>query len=354
MLTPDIALRVGTVAILLLSGLIFLRDSPRTESGPLAGLLSWSVAAYAALTIPVHHSVVWAGPLEVIAAGNPALIWIWTGRVFDDSFEPSWRDVIAWIITPILRTIAFFYWIPALGWAMNGLSLLFTLLAIWRVLAGLRGDLVERRRRVRPIFASLAILFCAKIVIGDLVNHGQAASDRAQLTDAIILAALAVAFGVIGLRARRPFTGAELAEEMPPATATPTSAPVSTPPVDDQEAALLARLNQLMEVDKAYRQDGFGIASLAEQIGVPEYRLRRLINQRLGHKNFTSFVNGRRLAEAMAALADPNQAAVPILTIALDAGFQSIGPFNRAFKAQTGLTPSAYRKRAESEISQPI
>jgi AraC-like DNA-binding protein len=35
---------------------------------------------------------------------------------------------------------------------------------------------------------------------------------------------------------------------------------------------------------------------------------------------------------------------VPILTIALDAGFGSIGPFNRAFKAHTGLTPSEYRR----------
>ena len=48
--------------------------------------------------------------------------------------------------------------------------------------------------------------------------------------------------------------------------------------------------------------------------------------------------------EAEAALGDPAQAAVPILTIALDAGFGSIGPFNRAFKAHTGVTPSEYRR----------
>ena len=42
--------------------------------------------------------------------------------------------------------------------------------------------------------------------------------------------------------------------------------------------------------------------------------------------------------------ADPAQAEVPILTIALDAGFQSLGPFNRAFKAVTGVTPTEYRR----------
>ncbi len=37
-------------------------------------------------------------------------------------------------------------------------------------------------------------------------------------------------------------------------------------------------------------------------------------------------------------LADPAQKQVPVLTIAMDAGFQSIGLFNRAFKAATGCS----------------
>jgi AraC-like DNA-binding protein len=28
----------------------------------------------------------------------------------------------------------------------------------------------------------------------------------------------------------------------------------------------------------------------------------------------------------------------------MDAGFQSLGPFNRAFKATTGVTPTEYRR----------
>ena len=99
-----------------------------------------------------------------------------------------------------------------------------------------------------------------------------------------------------------------------------------------------------MTVDRVYRQDGLTIGALAQRLGLPEYRLRRLINQALGYRNFNSFLNDYRLREAKAALADPDQAAVPVLTIALDAGFASLGPFNRAFKADTGLTPSEYRR----------
>jgi len=124
-----------------------------------------------------------------------------------------------------------------------------------------------------------------------------------------------------------------------PATPEPAAAPAGEEPV------LLLRLRQVMEAEKAYREPGLAIAGLAARLELPEYRLRRLINQRLGHRNFSSFVNGYRLAEAQAALADPTQQEVPVLTIALDSGFQSLGPFNRAFKAATGLTPSEYRRQ---------
>ena len=114
-----------------------------------------------------------------------------------------------------------------------------------------------------------------------------------------------------------------------------------------------------MTTERAYRQDGLTIGTLAQQLGLPEYRLRRLINQALGYRNFNSFVNRYRIAEAKSALADPRQTEVPVLTIALDAGFSSLGPFNRAFKAETGTTPSDYRrlhaeKGPESGIDPPI
>ena len=99
-----------------------------------------------------------------------------------------------------------------------------------------------------------------------------------------------------------------------------------------------------MTVERAYRQDGLTIAALGQKLGLPEHRLRRLINQGLGYRNFNSFLNHYRIAEVKAALADPGQAEVAILTIALDAGFSSLGPFNRAFKAETGLTPTDYRR----------
>ena len=103
-------------------------------------------------------------------------------------------------------------------------------------------------------------------------------------------------------------------------------------------------LERLMIVERVYRQESLTIGSLSSRLGVPEYRLRRTINQGLGYRNFPAFLNRYRLEDAKAALADPAQSDVPVLTIAMDSGFQSLPPFNRAFKAETGLTPTEYRR----------
>jgi AraC-like DNA-binding protein len=125
----------------------------------------------------------------------------------------------------------------------------------------------------------------------------------------------------------------------------PTSAPAAIIP--DSNAAdrkLVDTLMRLMADERIYRHDNVTIGTLATKLGIPEYKLRRLINQQLGYRNFNVFLNNHRIEEAKAALADPTQAEVPVITIAMDAGFQSLGPFNRAFKATTGVTPSEYRR----------
>ena len=45
-------------------------------------------------------------------------------------------------------------------------------------------------------------------------------------------------------------------------------------------------------------------------------------------------------------LADPAQRHLPVLTVALSVGYQSITPFNNAFRQAKGLTPTEYRRKA--------
>lgn len=100
-----------------------------------------------------------------------------------------------------------------------------------------------------------------------------------------------------------------------------------------------------MDGEKLYRDPELSVASLAARAALPEYVLRRLINERLGCRNFAAYVNAFRLREVEARLRDPQWARRPILTLALEAGFGSIGPFNRAFRERYGMTPTEFRGR---------
>ena len=64
-------------------------------------------------------------------------------------------------------------------------------------------------------------------------------------------------------------------------------------------------------------QSGLTISVLAEQLGMPEYRLRQTINRQLGFRNFSSFLNHHRIDEAKKRLIDPSMSRLPILTIAM-------------------------------------
>ena len=99
-----------------------------------------------------------------------------------------------------------------------------------------------------------------------------------------------------------------------------------------------------MDNDETYTEMGLTIRNLAERLKTPEHRLRLMINKGLGHRNFSAFLNTFRIKAAKAALSDPENARLPVITIAMDVGFASLSPFNRAFKAAEGLTPTEYRQ----------
>ncbi|MBR0801556.1 helix-turn-helix transcriptional regulator [Bradyrhizobium jicamae] len=75
-----------------------------------------------------------------------------------------------------------------------------------------------------------------------------------------------------------------------------------------------------MTVERIYRRERLTIGLLSAELGVPDYRLRQLINEGLGYRNFNAFLNHYRIGEAKAALVDPEQVEVPVLTIAMDTG----------------------------------
>jgi len=103
--------------------------------------------------------------------------------------------------------------------------------------------------------------------------------------------------------------------------------------------------NKAFKEQLLYREAGLTISMLAKSLNIPEYRLRAFIHKQLGFRNFNAMLHQYRIEDSGNVLSDNENQNIPILTIALSVGYQSITPFNKAFREIKGVTPSEYRKR---------
>lgn len=277
------------------------------------------------------------GPVMLtVGAGTPGAIWLLSAALFEDRrLRPL--DLLPTIVSIAIlaamwtvtqgRVIFFGIWI---GW--SGLVVLHALSILIR--SG-RDDLVEARRRLRVWLAILMTVGCVVFLLMlarlSAALAGWPLSWAPTVLNGLVAACLIMA-AVLLLDAR-----ADLFEVARHRTA------------DNGDAELLIRLRVLMSAEEPWREENLGVGDLAARLGAPEYRLRRLIHTQMGHRNFSEFINGYRLDAAQRLLAAPDRTTVA--QAAFSVGFASLSPFNRAFKQQTGLTPTAWRKQRLRENS---
>src|SRR5882672_2517301 len=115
----EAALRGGAVALLILLGIILLRDTRRGYG------------------------------------------WLFATASFNDDFRPSWRHGLPWLASIGLGAWCVFGGQKLACLVFDLLSLLFVALAIWHALAGRAIDLVEGRRRFRVTLIVSAALYTA-------------------------------------------------------------------------------------------------------------------------------------------------------------------------------------------------
>lgn len=227
----------------------------------------------------------------------------------------------------------------AVGFFLDSLQLSFVGVAIFWTLSGWRADLVEDRRVFRWFVIGVqgALIFFVLFLESFLLAGGTQAYAGVQALTVFSIAGLAFAMLLVSMK----FDYVSLSQAIRKVTERePEAEDTAKPPFD------INSFNHAFRDGFLYREAGLTISVLASKLGMPEYRLRAFIHQELGFRNFNAMLHVYRVDEACEWLADPDKASLPVLTIALSVGYQSITPFNNAFKELKGLTPSEYRKQA--------
>lgn len=342
MLPLDIALRAAGVSVLLLTALALLSSSPRSAVArwflPFALGLSGFLAVNTGFDAAEPPAPLWAAA-SFLSRMAALFLWLFCLALFDGAVR---RPAVAlgvaglWLALVVIDK-EYFAGEPAgvdpsalliaLGVAMIGH-------AAWRVMRGLRDDLVERRRRARPLFAAaLLALLAVDFAVDALLGYAWRPETFLLLQNGAIVA-LAAALALWLLQASpRVVVAAE-----------PAAVPAATPRVDDPERPVLARLEELMRRERPYLDPGLTFERFARQAGVPEPALRRVINHRLGFAHFRNFLNAYRIEEAKRRLRDPARREAKMIAIAFDSGFASLASFNRTFRQAVGQAPSEYRR----------
>ncbi len=225
-----------------------------------------------------------------------------------------------------------------LSTSLDVLMLVFVGFAIYWTLKGWRADLVEDRRIFRWFIIGVqgALIFSVVFVENFLLDGGSTAYAGAQSIIVYSIAVLALIMVLVSLR----FDPVSLSSVIRKVTER-----TEEPGQDNNREFDVATFNDAFRDGELYKEAGLTIAMLAKKLNIPEYRLRAFIHKQLGFRNFNAMLHQYRIEDASNVLSDRENKNVPVLTIALSVGYQSITPFNNAFREIMGLTPSEYRKK---------
>jgi AraC-like DNA-binding protein len=325
----EVLLLLSVVQLVLLA-MVLARDERSDPSARASLVLIAAVVDH--LLLPVLRAKGAPAPAVFVAAfldGTVPLAFWWLTKVhFEDDFRFRPIHGLVLLVFVALRSVPSA--VPELRYALwpllpRILSLVLVAQALITVHLGARSDLVVSRLQARNAALGLVGTYMFFELLAEIFLARMVPARTGEMTHAATAAVLIFAVCVLCLRTQEILRAAKSAD--PPAL----------------DPALADRLQQLLEVERIFLQEGLTIAVLAERLGIHEYKVRQLINTRLGFKNFNAFLHHYRVAEARNLLRDPGKAHLGVAQIAYDVGYRSLGPFNKAFKELVGQTPTEFR-----------
>lgn len=274
--------------------------------------------------------------LKTAAVMAPAFFWLFVLATLDDAYR--WRHWMA--VPPAVAALLYLSCIPFPAFQdvsrllELGLSLGLMTHVMFRLRQALANDLVISRWRFSRTLAIVIPMVAVAICVVAFLEGLSIDTEWTRVGVAVMILSIKLTLALTLSRLRE-----SLVERVPANAPAPTEGMTAADRID------LGRLRDLME-QGAYLTDGLTIGALATSVQLPEHRLRKLINQGLGYRNFAAFLNDYRIDEAKKRLAEPDHVHTQITQIAYELGYGSLAPFNRAFRERVGMSPSAFRARA--------
>lgn len=385
-MTLEISINMVTTGICLFcANLLLLRRHDTGVYLPLALLFlfqgtSTGVAAIAETYDPNGSGILFrvsvlTGGLEITL---PFLLWAYVRALTTEG--PTERIPKLWYhVIPIIFVLVSFWsllFLPdgfaeaefdendprALGFVVIALAVLLADVVFKAMIATYVYLIIRRlltyRARLRDVFAStenreltwiwvilvsMAFYLCVSIAFTVSVLSGLFTEDTFDTwlptLNSIALLALFWAIGVWGVRQRPGLTRQPVV--IPPEPDRPEPRKYEKSALDDDRLKRIAgKVEAAMAEDVLYRDPNLSLWDLAKHIGVTSHYVSQALNTHL-NKSFFDLVNGWRIKDAIKQL---NATDETILVIAYDVGFNSRSAFYKAFKRETGKTPSDLRE----------
>lgn len=338
----NIILQVSCITLLAVTGIFLLRYTQTTANTWTGISLVIAVICYLILETPFIQE---RKALFLIAVTGsisiPVIFFLLTKAIFDDHFMPSAAIALWFAIEMVVHfwvylrdLVSIPTWAQQLSYILSEVvSIGFVLGGIYTAIKTRKNDLIEARMKFRNVFVMTTAALIGITLIVESMTIVKESIDMLQILQRSSILGLTLFFLISNFEIKAGFFFREQEKEKP---------------VVIKDSALRRKLEVLIEEKKVYRKEGLTIGELAEMLNEQEYKVRRLINGGLGFRNFNDFLNKYRVNEACEVLNDPTQSRKTILEIAYSLGYQSIGPFNKAFKDLNGITPTAYRKASKS------
>ena len=338
MILIDAFLRFSGVGLLLFMLVLTLRDLRHSDRALYLVLICISVASHFLGFTPNYYDLPEAIHMVFRFLDIPQLylIWLFALSLFQKDFALTTfhKAMGVFYCVPIfMERLVQFGYIEGLpgwwAWLVNLTNLFLVAHMTLVTILGRSDDLIEKRRKSR-IYLVLINAFstvCAVVFGSMLFPQYQATINVISIWPAIVWVALWLS----------SIDSAQLAFDK--------RKTIESKAMQAKDALLKDKLKVEVLENQCFLENNLSIESLAQRLGVSEYRLRAFINQKLGYSNFSSYINGYRIEAIKKAFANSENDHIPILTIAMNHGFNSLAPFNRAFKKAEGVTPSEYRQK---------